>query len=109
MTADATRRGSAAVELGELGAFEERVRELGGTIVGGQALQSARCGGRATPGGEGRREEDAVFSDGACPERTEVVSGFSLIDVDDEAVARRIAAHVPTGGHVEWRRVLPMG
>ena len=96
-------------DFGEFGAFEERVRELGGTVVGGQALQNASYGGRVTPGGEGRREEDAVYTDGANPELTEIVTGFYLIEVDDEAVARRIAAHVPTAGHVEWRRVFPMG
>ena len=95
-------------DFGEFGAFEAKVAELGGRITGGAALQNARYGGRVTPGGEERREEDAVFTDGANPELTEVVSGFYLIEVDDEAVARQIAAHVPTGGHIEWRRVFPM-
>ena len=109
LPADGGTADALSEDFGEFDAFEERVRELGGTVVGGKALQHARYGGRVTPGGEGRREEDAVFTDGANPELTEVVTGFYLIDVDDEDVARRIAAHVPTGGHVEWRRVFPMG
>ena len=27
----------------------------------------------------------------------------------DEAIARKVAAMVPTGGTIEWRKVLPMG
>lgn len=109
MPADGGKADGLDEDFGDFAAFEERVRELGGTIVGGQALQNARYGGRVTPGDGERREQDAVYTDGANPELTEIVTGFYLIDVDDEAVARRIAAHVPTGGHVEWRRVFPMG
>ncbi|WP_144719482.1 YciI family protein [Agrococcus jejuensis] len=109
MPADGQTADGLSEDFGDFAAFEERVRELGGTIVGGQALQNARYGGRVTPGDGERREQDAVYTDGANPELTEIVTGFYLIDVDDEAVARRIAAHVPTGGHVEWRRVFPMG
>jgi len=109
MPADGQTADGLSEDFGDFAAFEERVRELGGTIVGGQALQNARYGGRVTPGDGERREQDAVYTDGANPELTEIVTGFYLIDVDDEAVARRIAAHVPTGGHIEWRRVFPMG
>ncbi len=109
MPADGQTADGLSEDFGDFAAFEERVRELGGTIVGGQALQNARYGGRVSPGDGERREQDAVYTDGANPELTEIVTGFYLIDVGDEAVARRIAAHVPTGGHVEWRRVFPMG
>ncbi|WP_022889422.1 YciI family protein [Agromyces italicus] len=88
-------------------AFQDAVERLGARIVGGSALQNARHGGRVTPGAGDRVEADAVYSDGPYPDTTEVVSGFYLVETDDEALARRIAALVPTGGHVEWRKVFP--
>lgn len=60
-----------------------------------------------TPGSGDRLEADAVYSDGPYPDTSEVVSGFYLVETDDEALARRIAALVPTGGHIEWRKVFP--
>ncbi len=88
--------------------FAAVVQRLGGAIVGGQALHNARYGGFVQPGKAGREEADAVWTDGANPELTEVVTGFYLIEVADDESARRIAAHVPTGGRVEWRRIFPM-
>ena len=89
-------------------AFQEAVERLGARIVGGAALQNARHGGRVTPGEDGRVEEDAVYSDGPYPDTSEVVSGYYMVETDDEALAKRIAALVPTGGHVEWRKVFPI-
>ncbi|WP_394554229.1 YciI family protein [Agromyces sp. MMS24-JH15] len=89
-------------------AFQEAVVELGARIVGGVALQNARHGGRVTPGAGDRALDDAVYSDGPYPDTTEVVSGYYVVETDDEALARRIAALVPTGGHIEWRKVFPI-
>jgi hypothetical protein len=108
LPAEGERRDSLDADFGEHAAFADVVERLGGTIVGGEALQSHRYGGFVRPGGEGRREEDAVYTDGANPELTEVVSGFYLVDAADDDAARRIAAHVPTAGRIEWRRVFPM-
>ncbi len=88
-------------------AFPEAVARLGARLVGGSALQNAKYGGRVTPGSGDRLEADAVYSDGPYPDTSEVVSGFYLVETDDEALARRIAALVPTGGHIEWRKVFP--
>ncbi|MRG59660.1 hypothetical protein GE115_07210 [Agromyces sp. CFH 90414] len=88
-------------------AFQEAVARLGARLVGGSALQNARYGGRVQPGSGDRVEQDAVYSDGPYPDTTEVVSGFYLVETDDEELARRIAALVPTRGHVEWRKVFP--
>ncbi|UOQ90661.1 YciI family protein [Agromyces endophyticus] len=88
-------------------AFQEAVVKLGARLVGGAALQNARHGGHVTPGTGDRVLDDAVYSDGPYPDTTEVVSGYYLVETDDEQVARQIAALVPTGGHIEWRKVFP--
>lgn len=87
--------------------FQAAVAELGARIVGGSALQNSRHGGTVTPGAGGRAVEDAVYTDGPFTDTSEVITGFYLVDVDDEETARRIAAMVPTGGHIEWRKVFP--
>lgn len=94
-------------ELTEFQEFEQAVADLGATVAGGLVLQSAKYGGRVTPGEAGRQLEDAVYTDIATPEGTEVVTGFYTIEVPDLDTARKIAALVPTGGHVEWRKVFP--
>ena len=63
----------------------------------------------STPGAKGRNVEDAVYTDGPFPDTSEVITGFYLVETDDEDTARRVAALVPTGGHIEWRKVFPMG
>lgn len=89
-------------------AFQEAVATLGARIVGAAALQNARHGGRVTPGAGDRAVADAVYSDGPYPDTSEVVSGFYMVEAEDEDLARRIAALVPTGGHIEWRKVFPI-
>ncbi|MFE6964622.1 YciI family protein [Agromyces sp. NPDC057679] len=89
-------------------AFQEAVVKLGARLVGGAALQNARHGGQVTPGAGDRALDDAVYSDGPYPDTSEVVSGYYLVETDDERLARQIAALVPTGGHIEWRKVFPV-
>ena len=36
------------------------------------------------------------------------IPGFYLVEVDSEEQARTIAAMVPTGNTIEWRKVFPM-
>ncbi|GAA2740725.1 hypothetical protein GCM10009868_03960 [Terrabacter aerolatus] len=90
-------------------AFQRAVADLGARVVGGAALQNSRHGGTVTPGAKDRLVEDAVYTDGPFPDTSEVITGFYLVETDDEDTARRVAALVPTGGHIEWRRVFPTG
>ncbi|QEO14155.1 hypothetical protein FLP10_06780 [Agromyces intestinalis] len=99
--------GNPEMNFPEHKAFQQAVAKLGARIVGAAALQNARYGGRVTPGSGDRAVDDAVYSDGPYPDTSEVVSGFYLVEVADEAQARHIAALVPTGGHIEWRKVFP--
>lgn len=89
-------------------AFSKAVAAMGARIVGGEALQSSKYGGVVTPGAGDRAVEDAVYTDGPFADTTEIVTGFYLVEVDHEAMARTIAAMVPTGHVVEWRKVFPM-
>ncbi|NUO35762.1 MAG: hypothetical protein HOQ18_09080 [Dermatophilaceae bacterium] len=90
-------------------AFAKAVEEMGARIVAGAALQDSKHGGRVVPGAGDRKVEDAVYTDGPFPDTSEVISGFYVIETDDEDTARRIAALVPTGDHIEWRKVFPTG
>lgn len=90
-------------------AFQKAVAELGARIVGGAALHNSKYGGTVVPGAAGRLVEDAVYTDGPFTDTSEVISGFYMVETDDEDTARRIAALVPTGSHIEWRKVFPTG
>ena len=83
--------------------------DLGARVVGGNALQNSRHGGTVNPGAGDRKVEDAVYTDGPFTDTSEVITGFYLVETDDEDTARRVAALVPTGGHIEWRKVFPTG
>ncbi|MFJ6112764.1 YciI family protein [Agrococcus sediminis] len=98
-----------AAEFPEFEAFERRVAELGARIVAGNALHNRRHGGIVRPGPDGREVEDALWTDGASLESDEVISGYYVIEAESEEIARQLAPLVPTGGHIEWRRVFPMG
>ena len=87
--------------------FQVAVTALGARIVGGSALQSAKYGGVATPGEGDRKVEDAVYTDSPYADSSELITGFYAVEVEDEATARQVAAMVPTGGTIEWRKVHP--
>lgn len=91
------------------GAFEKAVEELGARVTGGAALQDAHHGGVTTPGPDGHEVEQAVHTDSPYADSSELITGFYLVEVADEEMARRVAAMVPTGGTVEWRKLFPMG
>ena len=76
-------------------------------VVGGNALQSAKYGGIVTPGEGDRKVEDAVYTDSPYADSSELITGFYAVEVEDEAMARKVAALVPTGGTIEWRKVFP--
>lgn len=79
-------------------AFQEAVTALGARVVGGAALTNSKYGG--TVRGD-------VYTDGPFTDTAEVVSGFYLVETDDESLARKVASMVPTGGSIEWRKVFP--
>ena len=89
-------------------AFQEAVAELGARIVGANALQSAKYGGVATPGEGDRKVDDAVYTDSPYADSSELITGYYAVEVEDEAMARKVAALVPTGGTIEWRKIFPM-
>ncbi|MCW2868175.1 MAG: hypothetical protein JWR20_2363 [Marmoricola sp.] len=91
------------------GAFAEAVARLGARIVQGAALQTARHGGVVTPGEGDRAVEDAVWTDSPYADSSELITGFYLVEAADEETARHVAALVPTGSTVEWRKVFPTG
>ena len=97
-----------AETFGEHQAFQAAVAELGGRMVGGEALQSAKHGGVVTPGTGEAKVADAVYTDSPYADSSELITGFYAVEVDDEATARKIAALVPTGGTIEWRKVFPI-
>ena len=96
-------------------AFQKAVADLGARIVGGAALQNSRHGGTVTPGAKDRPVEDAVYTDGPFTDTSEVITGFYLVETDDEDTARRdrragadrrphrVAQGLPGGG------VVPLG
>ncbi len=94
--------------FGEHQAFQTAVAELGCRLVGGNALQSAKYGGIVTPGEGDRKVEDAVYTDSPYADSSELITGFYAVEVEDEAMARRVAALVPTGHTIEWRKIFPM-
>lgn len=89
-------------------AFSEAVKAMSARIVGSEALQDSRHGGIVTPGGGDRKVEDAVYTDGPFTDTSEIVSGFYVVEVPDDDTAKKLAALVPSGGTVEWRKVFPM-
>jgi hypothetical protein len=97
----------AEMTFGAHQAFQEAVVELGARIVSGSALQSAKYGGIATPGDGDRKVEDAVYTDSPYADSSELITGFYAVEVADEAMARKVAALVPTGSTIEWRKVFP--
>ena len=93
--------------MAEHGAFAAAVEKLGARMVGGSALANAKYGGVVSPGAAERQVEDAVYSDSPYADSSELITGFYLVEVDSEEQARTIAAMVPTGGTIEWRKVFP--
>lgn len=89
-------------------AFQQAVEELGARIVSGMALQSASYGGVVSPGDGDRAATDAVYTDSPYADSSELITGFYAVEVSGEEQARHVAALVPTGGTIEWRKVFPM-
>lgn len=89
--------------------FQDAVVELGARLVAGMALQSPHHGGVVQPGASGRQAEDAVYTDSPYADSSELITGFYAVETDDVEIAKKLAALVPTGGTIEWRKVFPIG
>lgn len=87
------------------GRFMQAVEELGVKMVAAAALQNARYGGWVAPGKDGA---EPVYTDAPFTDTNEVITGFYQFECD-EATARKIAALVPTGNVIEWRKVMNFG
>lgn len=87
------------------GRFMQAVEELGVKMVSAAALQNARYGGWVAPGKDGA---EPVYTDAPFTDTNEVITGFYQFECD-EATARKIAALVPTGNVIEWRKVMEFG
>lgn len=85
------------------GRFQQAVEDLGAKIVGGHALQNRKYGGLVKPAADGG---EAVYSDAPLTDSSEVITGFYAVECD-EGTARKLAALVPTGNVIEWRKVHP--
>jgi hypothetical protein len=96
-----------ATAFGPHQVFQAAVAELGARLVGGEALQSPKHGGVVTPGQGEAKVDGAVYTDSPYADSSELITGFYAVEVDDEATARKLAAMVPTGGTIEWRKVFP--
>ncbi len=96
-----------ATDFAEHQAFQSAVAELGARVISARALQNAKYGGIVTPGRGERKVADAVYTDSPYADSSELITGFYEVAVEDEALARQVAALVPTDGTVEWRKVFP--
>jgi hypothetical protein len=79
--------------------FAQAVEELGVKITGGQALSNTKYGGYVDVSGD-----DPVYTDAPFTDSNEVITGFYSVECDEET-ARKLAAMVPSGNVVEWRKV----
>ena len=79
--------------------FAQAVEELGVKITGGQALSNTKYGGWVDVSGD-----EPVYTDAPFTDSNEVITGFYAVECDEET-ARTIAATVPSGNIVEWRKV----
>jgi hypothetical protein len=83
-------------------AFGKEVAELGGSIVGGEALQSVSTATFL----RNTRTDRVTAVDNPAPDLKEVIGGFYLVEAPDDATARRIAERCPAGtGYIELRPV----
>lgn len=85
-------------------AFSAAVRAAGGTVVAGEALREIRTASFFRDSGAGIR-----VIDNPMPETTEVLGGFYVCDLPNDAVAAALAPLCPAKfGYVELRPVWDM-
>lgn len=82
--------------------FMREIEELGGTNLGGEALQPVATATFL----RGTRTDGVTTVDNPAPDLKEVLGGYYLIEAPDDDTARAIAARCPAPeGHVEMRPV----
>ena len=79
--------------------FNDAVKAAGATVLASEPLDPAAVRLRPNPAGGAPLVTDGPFS-----ETKEIVLGFYLLEVADDAQARELAALCPTVGYVELRR-----
>jgi hypothetical protein len=83
-------------------AFATEVAELGGTNLGGEALQPLATATFL----RGTRTDGVTAVDNPAPDLKETLGGYYLVEAPDDATARRIAERCPAPyGHVELRPI----
>lgn len=86
--------------------FSDAVRAAGGTVVAGDALQPVATATFL----RGTRTADVARVDNPLPEVKEVLGGYYVIDVADDATAATLAAQCPAPyGYIELRPVWDLG
>lgn len=82
--------------------FSKEVVELGGTNLGGEALQPVATATFL----RNTRTDQVTAVDNPAPDLKEVLGGYYLIEAPDDETARRIAERCPAGtGYIEMRPV----
>ena len=83
-------------------AFSKELVELGGTNLGGEALQPVATATFL----RGTRSDAVTAVDNPAPDLKEILGGYYLIEAADDDTARRIAERCPAGtGYIEVRPV----
>jgi hypothetical protein len=83
-------------------AFSKEVAELGGSIVGGEALQPVATATFL----RGTRSDTVEVVDNPAPDLKEILGGYYLIEAADDEQARRIAERCPAMyGYIELRPI----
>ena len=83
-------------------AFTEEVSQLGGTIVGGEALQPVATATFL----RGTRTDGVTTVDNPSPDLKEILGGYYLIEAADDDQARRIGERCPAQyGYIEVRPI----
>jgi hypothetical protein len=83
-------------------AFSKELVELGGTNLGGEALQPIATAMYL----RNTRSDQVAAVDNPAPDLKEVLGGYYLIEAADDDTARRIAERCPAGsGYIEVRPV----
>ena len=82
--------------------LHEEVSELGGTIVGGEALQPVATATFL----RGTRTDGVTTVDNPAPDLKEILGGYYLIEATDDEHARSIGARCPAQfGYIEVRPI----
>ena len=87
-------------------AFTEEVSQLGGTILGGEALQPVATAAFL----RGTRTDGVTVVDNPSPDLKETLGGYYLIEAADDEQAQRIGGRCPAQyGYIEVRPIWDFG